>query len=89
LEQFLSFNNWNHLVTLSFFYCGWFNDDDWKALVKHAGNFNNLKKLSLGKNFSDLFSGRNEISAIKEGDIEQFKSLERIVLSKLLIKTIG
>ena len=30
----------------------------------------------------------NKISAIKEGDIEQFKSLEWIDLSKLLIKTI-
>jgi hypothetical protein len=50
LEQFVSFNNWNHLVRLSFYECGWFNDDDWRALVEHAGNFNNLKKLSLGKN---------------------------------------
>jgi hypothetical protein len=45
LKQFLSFNNWNHLVALSFYGCGWFNDDDWRALVEHAGNFNNLKKL--------------------------------------------
>jgi hypothetical protein len=35
-----------------------------------------------------LFSGVNKISAIKEGDIEQFKSLEWIDLGKLLIKTI-
>jgi hypothetical protein len=50
LEQFLSFNNWNHLVILSFDCCGWFNDDDWRALVEHAGNFNNLKRLDLSKN---------------------------------------
>jgi hypothetical protein len=32
------------------FGCGWFNDDDWRALVEHAGNFNNLKELNLSKN---------------------------------------
>jgi hypothetical protein len=50
LEQFLSFNNWNHLARLSFWNCDWFNDDDWKALVEHAANFNNLKELGLRKN---------------------------------------
>jgi hypothetical protein len=50
LKQFLSFNNWNHLVALSFDDCGWFNNDDWRALVECAANFNNLKKLWLSKN---------------------------------------
>jgi hypothetical protein len=50
LKQLLSFNNWNHLVTLSFFGCGWFNDDDWRALVECAANLNNLKSLWFGKN---------------------------------------
>jgi hypothetical protein len=35
-----------------------------------------LQALYLSKNFWDLFSGFNKISAIKEGDVEQFKSLE-------------
>jgi hypothetical protein len=50
LEQLLSFNNWNHIVSLKFWVCVWFNDDDWKALVKHAENFKNLKELALCKN---------------------------------------
>jgi hypothetical protein len=32
--------------------------------------------LYLSKNVWDLFSDDNKISAIKEGEIEQFKSLE-------------
>jgi hypothetical protein len=51
LEQFLGFNDWNQLIALSFSCCRWFNDDDWRALVEHAGNFNNLQALYLSKNF--------------------------------------
>jgi hypothetical protein len=50
LKQLLSFNNWNHVAFLSVYECGWFNDDDWKALVEHAANFKNLEELDLGKN---------------------------------------
>ena len=39
--------------------------------------------------FEIYFSGHNKISTIKEGDIEQFKSLEWIDLSKFSINTIG
>jgi hypothetical protein len=49
LKQLLSFNNWNHLA-LSFWGCGWFNDDDWRTLVEHAAIFNNLERLDLRKN---------------------------------------
>jgi hypothetical protein len=56
LEQFLSFKNWHHLGKLSFFSCDWFNDDDWKALVKHADNFKNLEWLNLGNIFLSIFS---------------------------------
>jgi hypothetical protein len=41
-KQFFSFDKWDHLVELSFNSCGWFNNDDWRALVEHADNFNNL-----------------------------------------------
>lgn len=51
MKQFLRFDNWNHLVVLSFYHCCWFNDDDWKELVKHADNFNNLKWLGLSNCF--------------------------------------
>lgn len=54
LKQFVSFN-WNHLVTLFFWNCGLFNDDDWRAIVEHADNFKNLKKLFLSKNVRDYF----------------------------------
>jgi hypothetical protein len=37
---------------------------------------------------SDLFSVDNKISVVREGDIEQFKSLEDIDFSKFWIKTI-
>jgi hypothetical protein len=50
LKKFLSFNNWNHLLALSFQGCDWFNDNDWRTLVEHADNFNNLKILDLRKN---------------------------------------
>jgi hypothetical protein len=35
-----------------------------------------------------FISDSNKITVIKEGDIEQFKSLEKIVLCKLLVKRI-
>lgn len=74
LKQFLDFNNWNHLTILSFGWCGWFNNDDWRALVKHADNFISLKDLYLSKNF-ELFLDYNKISDVKNEDIGQFKSL--------------
>jgi hypothetical protein len=49
LKQLLKFDNWNHVAEFSFFDCGWFDDDDWRTLVGHAGNFNNLTWLRLGK----------------------------------------
>jgi hypothetical protein len=76
LNQFLSFNNWNSLSDLSFYYYGWFNNDDWRALVLHADNFKNLKHLNLRKNVEIYFLVGNRISVIKEGDIDQFKSLK-------------
>jgi hypothetical protein len=54
LKHFISFNNWHHLVEISFHYCGWFNDDDWTVFVYHAHNFINLKVLDL-RNISKIY----------------------------------
>lgn len=48
LKKFFSFNNWNHIVKLSFTCCFW-TSDEWRVLIQHAGNFENLKKLDLCK----------------------------------------
>lgn len=89
MKLFLNFNNWNHLVFLMFNYCEWFNDGDWRALIGHADNFSNLRELGLCKHFCDLFLVGNKIKEIKEGDIERFKSMKLVDLSKLLITAIG
>jgi hypothetical protein len=65
LKQFLSLNNWNHLLEFLLNRCGWFDDDDWRALVEHADNFKNLKMLNLCKNAHNLFLDQNRISSIK------------------------
>jgi hypothetical protein len=89
LKQLVSFDNWNHLGFLSFGDCEWFNNDDWRVLVEHATNFNNMERLNLSKYFFDLFLENNKISSIKEGDIEKFKSLKFIDLGNFFIKKIG
>jgi hypothetical protein len=74
IEQFGRLDNWDHLVYLTFHDCGWFNDDDWRALVKHAHHFKNLKSLDLSKSPSYNIDG-NSITSIKDGEISQFKRL--------------
>jgi hypothetical protein len=49
LKLFLNFNNWHHIAFLSFCYCEWFDNDDWRNLVDYADNFRNMKQLSLSK----------------------------------------
>jgi hypothetical protein len=47
--KLVGFDNWNHLLELSFYDCGWFNDDDWSELVENADHFRNLRELTLSK----------------------------------------
>jgi hypothetical protein len=51
MKKFSSFSDWNHVVYLSFYACGWFNDDCWRVLVENAENFMNLENLWLSKHF--------------------------------------
>jgi hypothetical protein len=51
------------------------DNDDWRAFVENAGNFNNLKNLYLCKLSGNIFLERNQVSEIKEGDAEHFKLL--------------
>lgn len=88
MKQFLTFNNWNHIQELCLSNCGWFNDDDWRTLIKNADSFSNLKQLNLCKNVHDFLLDNNKISEVKEGDIDRFKLMEFITFGKFFIKTI-
>lgn len=51
MERLMGFKDWSHLVFLSFNCCGWFSDNDWRALVENDNSFANLKWLDLRKCF--------------------------------------
>lgn len=47
-KRWLWTGNWNHLGSLRFYNCQWFENDHWRAMVRNANSFQNLTWLDLG-----------------------------------------
>lgn len=56
---------------MDLFKCG-IDDDGWRVLVNNANLFESLKAIYLGI-ICLLFLGGNNITTVKDGDLERFK----------------